>query len=746
MNNLIRRGGVLAGLGALSVASVGVCASAAFADNTAGGNVKVSNTETVQVAMDASGKIDAQRIYEQLVLTGNGKVDIANPVSTKGLRNLDGFGGFDVRDGKAQVKTDVDGTKKYRSVSDFTKKLPLDIAITYKLDGHRIDPQDVVGKSGNLEVRYVVKNVTGQVEDVKYENGAGAEKTSSENVVIPMVGKLETTLPSNFTKVVPDGANPAGDGRGGTLLSYTMTLIPPIGKATAEFGYTAKVKDATIPKADVSALPVNPLENVSFKGGAESYKGGAETGQDLTAGATEIDANVVKLRDGAQDLVAGLLKLQDGAGQLSDGTGDLSTGAAQLRAEGTSELAAGASRLQKEGTGEVAAGASKLDAGAGKVRAGAGQLDSGAGQLDQGASDLSDGLKKAGANAPALLVGLKTVADGLAQVDAGLSQLNGQVVPGANQISGGASALISAIDGQLAPGLDQVSGALDQALAVAAGVTDATQKGQLTALLTGAKSGVATVKGGLTGSVKSGLTGIKGGGDAISDGVTGATGSSGSLKNGVAALQAGVKQLQDGGVVLAGGLGALSAGADKLKAGTSDLKSGTGALKSGASDLKSGTSDLKSGAKTLDGKASELGAGAKTVDGKMGELLAGSLRLNAGSLQLKAGLDQAAESAPALPEGADRLSKEGTSQIVEAGDKTASDFGMRYSLLEAGATRAASAQPYGSPEGATALTAYKFEIAGEDGAGSANLERGLAALLLLAGAGAVTSARRRGLI
>jgi putative membrane protein len=202
MSNLIRRGGVLAGLGALTLASVGVLAPAAFADN-ADGNVKVSNTETVQVAMDASGKIDAQRIYEQLVLTGNGKVDIANPVSTKGLRNLDGFGGFDVRDGKAQVRTDVNGTKKYRSVSDFTKKLPLDIKITYTLDGKKIEPGDVVGKSGNLEVRYVVKNVTGQIEDVKYENGAGAEKTSSENVVIPMVGTLETPCPRTSPRWCP---------------------------------------------------------------------------------------------------------------------------------------------------------------------------------------------------------------------------------------------------------------------------------------------------------------------------------------------------------------------------------------------------------------------------------------------------------------------------------------------------------------------------------------------------------------
>ena len=718
MRSPIRRRSMVLAIGVFSLATAGVMAPGAFAANTVDSDVKVSNTETVQVAMDASGHIDAKRVYEQLVLTGNGKVDVANPISTKGLRNLDGFGRYDIRDGAVRVKTDVNGTKKYRSVSDFTKKLPLDVKVTYTLDGRKLDPKDIVGKSGTLEVRYVITNVTGTTEDVPFTNGEGKTETSPQEVVVPMVGTLDTTLPSSFTKIVPDGANAAGDGRGGTMLSFTMTLIPPIGKATAEIGYTAKVKNATIPKADISALPVNPLENVSFKGGAEAYKGGAESGQDLTAGATEINANVIKLRDGANDLVAGILKLQAGADQLSDGGGKLSAGAAKLQAEGTHEVASGASRLQKEGTGELASGA--------------GQLDAGAGKLNVGAGDLSDGLKKAGASAPALLGGLKTVADGLAQVDAGLTQLNGQVVPGANQISGGAAALISAIDNQLAPGLDQVTGALDQALAVAANVADPTQKAQLTALLGGAKSGVATVKGGLTGSVKSGLTGIKGGGDAIASGVNGATGAGGSLKNGVAALRAGVDKLQDGGVALADGLGQLSSGADKLKAGTSDLKAGTG--------------DLKSGANTLDEKASELSEGAKTVDGKMGELASGSSQLSNGLVQLKAGLDTAADGAPALPEGADRLSKEGTSKVVESGKETAMDFGQRYALLEAGAKRAVSAQPYGSPEGATALTAYKFEIAGENGADSANLKRGLAALALMAGAGIFATARRRGMI
>lgn len=802
MSSISRRRAVLIGLGGISLASAGFLAPGAYAANTIDGDVKVSNTETVQVQMNAEGKIDAQRVYEQLVLSGNGKVDIANPVSTDKLRNLDGFGGFDIRDGEARVKTDVDGTKKYRSVSNFTKRLPLDINITYTFNGKEVDPGDIVGKSGDLEVRYVVTNTTGTSQDVSFEDGSGTEQTAAEDVVIPMVGTLTTVLPSTFTKVVTDGANGAGDGRGGTQLSYTMTLIPPIGKATAEFGYKAKVRDAVIPKANVSALPVNPLENRSFKGGAESYKGGAQTGQDLTAGATEIDTNLLKIRDGASELVAGILQLSDGADQLSaglndeaapgakklaDGAGQLDAGAKKLKA-GTGDLTSGANRLASgasdlyEGTGKLDAGASKLDQGAGSLStgledadAGAGALADGAAKTNAGAGQLADGLRSAGAQAPDLLGGIDQIAAGLEAVSAGLTTLNGQVVPGANSINTGATNLIAALNGQLIPGLSNAESALANALALANSLDDALpQKNNLVALISGAKTGVGNIKTGLAAQVVPGVTQIQGGSKAIADGVDGATGANGSLKQGVGGLQVGVAKLKAGGLALVDGLGALSSGADdlaagtdqvatganglkagtgqlsagakSLKAGTGDLKAGAGDLEAGAGKLKAGTGELKSGAGRLNAGAGDLSAGTGKISAGAGTLSTGLGTAAAGSIKLAAGLAKAAESAPALPEGATKLSKEGTSQIVGKGNATAMDFGLRYALLEAGAARAATAQPYGSPEGATALTAYKFEIAGENGASSANLKRGLAAVALLVAAGAFATVRRRGLI
>lgn len=757
MSALNRRRATIVGVSGLSLAVAGAIAPGAFAGESVDGNVTISNTETVQVQMDASGKVDAQRVYEQLVLRGKGAVDVSNPVSTDGLRNLDGFGGFDVRDGKVRVKTDVDGTKKYRSVSTFTKKLPITVKATYLLDGKQIAPSDVVGKSGALEARYVVTNTTGTSEDVTFENGSGAEVSETTDVVVPMVASMTTVLPSSFTKVETQGANAAGDGRGGTQLSFTMTLIPPIGSATAEIGYKAQVKDAVVPPASISALPVDPLQNTSFATAASGYSGGAQTGQDLTAGATEIDANVLKLRDGASDLVNGIIQLRDGADQLSAGLQNEAAPGAKKLADGADKLDAGAKKLAG-GTGDLSAGASKLKAGAGDLSDGTGKLTDGAAKLNKGAGDLSDGLKTAAAGGPALLAGVAQLKAGAQQVDGGLSTLNGLAVPGLNQINGAATNLISAVTGPLSANLQDAANSAD---AASAAVTSSTtmDPAEKTAILTDigtAKAKALGVRSALQSTTAPtgflyGLGAIQQGSADLSAGINaqtsaGSAATAGTLKNGLAQLIGGLTQLQTKGGELSDGLSKLSAGAGQLRAGTGDLSKGAGDLDAGAGKLAAGTGDLKAGADQLD-------AGAGTLKGGTGQLAAGASDLSdglaaaaAGSGELAAGLGTAAESAPALPEGAERLSKEGTSQLVQRGDATASDFGKRYALLEAGAKRAATAQPYGSPVGATALTAYKYEIAGEDGADSANLTRGVAAVVLLGMAGLVAAIRRRGII
>ena len=102
--------------------------------------------------------------------------------------------------------------------------------------------------------------------------------TKSVDVAIPMVGSLTTAAPASFTNVASKQANMAGDGKGGTKLSFTMTLFPPIGSTTATFGYSADITDGVVPRADISALPVNPLQSPTLRVGRQELPGGCRHG------------------------------------------------------------------------------------------------------------------------------------------------------------------------------------------------------------------------------------------------------------------------------------------------------------------------------------------------------------------------------------------------------------------------------------------------------------------------------------
>ena len=314
----------------LTVASVPALATA---DS---GDVEVTNTETVQAKLSASGTLLEARVYDQLALSGHGTTTIHNPVSTKGLRNLDGFGHYRVTDGSVVSQVTVDGQKRQRSVSDYDKDLPLTVTVDYTLDGEPVDAGDVVGRTGTLGVHYTVTNVTGRTQDVTYDDGTGTQATASAQTVVPMIGQLVTTLPSTFTDVRSGEAGVAGDGHGGTRLTFQMTLFPPIGSDTAEFGYTAQVSPGLVPPANLTSLAVSPLDYPSFKDGSASIKEGGESGVKLTGAGILLDDGVVQLHDGAALLLAGLLQMHAGADQLAAGLNDqLAPGADEPRPAST---------------------------------------------------------------------------------------------------------------------------------------------------------------------------------------------------------------------------------------------------------------------------------------------------------------------------------------------------------------------------------------------------------------------------
>ncbi len=784
-----RRGSAILGSTAL-LALLG--SSPALAGATTG-DIDVVNTETVQVYMSADGSVGTKRVYEQLAMTGNGVADLANPIETNGLRNLDGFSGIKTVDGKQVIHEKVDGEKKTRSVSNYTGKLPLDVQVAYSVDGTSVEPGDVVGKSGKLQVDFTVENVTGKQQQLDIPDGKGGTTTRTEDVAIPMVGSLSTVAPPSFTNVRSKQANMAGDGEGGTKLSFTMTLFEPIGSTTASFGYTADITDGVVPRAEITALPVNPLQSSTFATAATSYQGGADTGTKLVDGAVQIDDNLLKLRDGSEELLAGLIKLRDGADQLDDGlSGEAAPGAEKLAA-GAGALDAGLGKLQA-GAGKLAGGTGDLAAGTGTALDGSKRLTSGLKQISGGLGQLSgqlpsatDGIDKlkAGVNQliegmgtegdpQTLIGGLKALDDGLTQLKAGSTDLKG----GLSELATGLGTAKGGVD-QSQAGLDGAKSQLDAKLAANADIDDLI--GGLNALenLIPACSGDATCKA-TAGGLKAGATAAKSDLQQLSGGLGLVSGGLGQVSVGLGRAITGLDtQLIPGAGRIEGGLSQSLAGVGKLRAGAGDVKggltqvkgglvqladgvtaaiAGVNRLNAGAGDAYNGSSRLSGGlgriddgANQLDDGANQLAAGAGDASDGSGLLAAGAAKLSSGlgdaadgSTKIANGLDEAAAAAPRLPAGAQELSDKGTQKLIAAGQSTTQTYSELVAIMKAGAERAnASSMAYGAPDGAVGLTAYSYKIKGASGEGNRNLVRTLGGLVLLAGAAGGLALRRR---
>ena len=217
----------------------------------------------------------------------------------------------------------------------------------------------------------------------------------------------------------------AGDGKGGTKLSFTMTLFPPIGSTTADFGYTADITDGVVPRATVSALPVNPLESPTFKsGGAPATRAVPTPAPSWPTAPPQIDTNLLKLRDGAGDAA----RRPD---QAARRRGPAQRRARRRRAPGRAPSSPTAPATCSDGLGKIDKGASTLAVGSGR------RLDGGTGWRGRLGRPRHRHrrpwrrLAPASAKRPAALPGLRQPPAGRAPTAAG-----SKTSPRAGQISG----------------------------------------------------------------------------------------------------------------------------------------------------------------------------------------------------------------------------------------------------------------------------------------------------------------------
>ena len=336
---------------ALALTLAAGCAMTAFA----AGKSSFSKSETVYAVMNGDGSIKSTTVSEHLY-SASGLANVTDKTTLTDIQNTESDAEF-TQNGEELVWNTNDTDVYYKGNTD--KALPIDVKVTYALDGQEAALEDIIGKSGHLTVTVNLKNnETGTV------NVNGKDRT----IVTPLITAVGVILGGDAANVTAEH---------GMIESAAKSSV-------AAFVTLPGVKNSLsgLLPDEVDSIEDYLQDTVTVEADVEDFT----CPQVMVACATSTAALGT---DNVFDL-SSINDLTDGINQLNDAMSQLMDGASQL-VDGTSQLAGGVLAL--------------LD--------GANTLNNGAAALDDGLGQLTNGLDTLSANNAALNAGAQQVADGV---------------------------------------------------------------------------------------------------------------------------------------------------------------------------------------------------------------------------------------------------------------------------------------------------------------------------------------------
>ncbi|MBE5831502.1 MAG: hypothetical protein E7306_07160 [Butyrivibrio sp.] len=423
----------------------------------AGSSEEAGKVETVYVTANASGAVDDVIVSEWLK-NANSSAELSDTTELKNIVNVKGKEGF-TENSDGSVTWDANGSDiYYQGTTD--KELPVDMKITYTLDGKEIAPEDLAGKSGKVTIRFEYDNKEKQVVDV---DGKEIEVYTPFAMVSGMMLDSDkfTNVEISNGKVISEGNKYIVMGVALPGLKESLNISDEKwdeletdedieSKLSNYFEITADTSDfelgmtITMASSDIlSDFGLTELSDGNKLSDLKDDMGELNDGSTkLVDGTTELKDGTTKLRDGSKELYDGTGKLYDGTSKLKDGTADLYSGAGELN-DGAGQLDSGSSELAK-GAGELRDGASKLHDGTKTLSDGTGKLYDGSKTLYGGIVSYTDGAAKVDQGAGALAEGTKSLKAGSEQLGAGLSSAktgSAALAQGALQLESGVQSL-----------------------------------------------------------------------------------------------------------------------------------------------------------------------------------------------------------------------------------------------------------------------------------------------------------------
>lgn len=361
--------------------------------------VKACKDETVYIMAGADGSQKKITVSDWLQNTARTPVleDCSNLSDIENVKGEETY----TAGKKGNLQWKANGNDIYYQ-GNSKEKTPVKLHITYELDGKKISPDQLAGKSGKVVIRFDYENTL--QETVKIKN-------KKEKISAPFAAVTAMMLdPEHFRNVQVTNGKAENMGNEIAVLGIAFPGL--------QDSLNLKKEDLEIPEfveitADVTGFQMEgtvTIVTTSFL-------------KDMNTK----DLSVDDLLDASRELTKGTNQLIDGAGKLSDGLATL---------------------LEKSGA--LVKGIDQLKDGSLQLKTGADALSGGAAQLKTGADQLSQGLATLSGNSASLRGGAQQVFNSLLSsataqlkakgIDVSLSMGNyGQVLGGViDQLTNGA--------------------------------------------------------------------------------------------------------------------------------------------------------------------------------------------------------------------------------------------------------------------------------------------------------------------
>ncbi len=620
-------------------------------------NGKLFKEESVYIIADAEGNPDKVIVSDWI--KNPEKLDtIKDKTNLSDIKNVKGDETYKLNSDNMCVWDAKGNDIYYQGTSD--ADLPVDLRVSYILDGKVVSPDEIAGKSGKVTIRFDYKNK--QYETVKI-NG------KKERIYVPFIMLTGMMLDNEkFSNVSVNNGKVINDGNHTIVAGFAMPGMEENLKLDTEkfsmpdnVEITADVKDFKL-STTLTVASSDMFGDIDFSDADKTIKDLNKKLDDLTDATNKLIDGSSKLYNGistmlkkSDALISGVQSLADGAKKLTNGISELDKGAGKLN-RGVKTLYKGASSLKS--------GASKMKNGLNDLAYGLGQLSSNSYALTSGAKQVFDTLLKtadeqiaaAGLKADKLTISnyAKVLSEIINSLDEdkvreqaekmALESVTQTVRSQEDLIKAGVTA---AVREQVTNGVLEKAGlnmtAEQYAAAVEAESVDPDTQAQINGAVEqqmGSSAIISTIDTKTEEEIQKLIdTNMKS--EAvkaqINQAVESAKAGAMAIKNLKTQLDS-FNQFYLGINTYTSGVDEASAGANQLSSGSQKLSDGTKTLKKGTRKLKKGTADLKAGTSKLSSGSLALYNGVETLNNGTGALVDGVKLINNGALSLSDGL------------------------------------------------------------------------------------------------------------